>query len=103
METFCVYLLNDSTNSQEDVKNALHRTLKQCKTSALAEKLTKRVHQEGVACVYENSNETQAFNVHQSLRVFGLTLVPFGEKPKRDMPKPDYWKPEYGEWRGMDA
>jgi len=103
MQTYCSYLLNESTNSMEDVKNTLHRLLRQGKTSALTEKLMKRVHQEGVACVYESSNETDAFQFHKSLRTSGLTLVPFGEKPRRDMLKPDYWKPEYGEWRGMDA
>ena len=103
MQTYCVYLLNDSTNSYDDVKNSLHRNLRQNPSSTLAERLTKRVHQEGVACVYESENEQKALQVHKFLRVNGLTLVPFGEKPRRDMPKPDYWKPQYGEWRGMDA
>ena len=103
MQTYCVYLLNDSTNSMQDVQKALHSVLNQNKTSTLAEKLMRRVHQEGVACVYESPNENQALNIHRSLRAWGLTVVPFDEKPKRDMPKPDYWKPLYGEWRGMDA
>ena len=103
MKTYCVYLLNDSTNTYGSVVNALHKALKQSASSSLAEKLMKRVHQEGVACVFESTNENKAFDVHKSLRAFGLTLVPFGEKPNRKMPKPDYWKDEYGAWRGMDA
>ena len=103
METFCVYLLNDSINTHTDVEDALHQALSQGKTSTLAKKLMRRVHQEGVACVYENTNEFQALLFHQELRKAGLTVVPFGEKPNRDMPEPDYWKDEYGAWRGMDA
>ena len=103
LKTHCVYVLNDSVNSSNKLAQCLHKVLEQAPTSTLARKLAKRIHNEGVACVYESRNRGEALCVHQLLMSYGLTLVPFGEKPHRRMPRPEYWLPRYGTWRGMDA
>ena len=103
LKTHCVYVLNDSVNSSNKLAQCLHKVLDQTTTSTLARKLAKRIHNEGVACVYESRNISEALCIHQLLMSYGLTLVPFGEKPHRRMPRPEYWLPRYGTWRGMDA